>query len=234
MLARIARRMRTTEREGGLSLIELLVTIMLFSLIMIMITGFFMSATTSITLSRGLTENTKTASNAMSAISRAIRAGTNNPVTGNPVPDPAFVVAQRDEIVFYAYVNLTDAAERPVMYRFRVNRTTGQLTEAQWPATALPSGRWSFPAVTTTPTYSRVIAETIAPYDGGDYPFTFLKANGTALDPGTSGLSLANRQQVVAVRVTIGVQSSLTDSSRRVTLLNLVGMPNLGYTEDRE
>ncbi len=232
MFSRIARRIKSSGDQRGLSLVELLVTLMIFSMIMIMVSGFFMGATKTITLAKGMTENTKTVSNAMSAVSRAIRAGTNNPVVGNSIPDPAFRVANSDEIVFFAYVNLSDALERPVMYRFLIDRTKGILTESQWPATALPNGKWAFPALTSPPTYKRVIAQTISPYTSGDRPFTFILADKTEPSPGVGGLTLAQRQQIVAVRVTLSVQSTLTDNSKRVTLLNLVGMPNLGYSEE--
>lgn len=234
MLSFISRRLKASGSERGISLVEILVTMMIFSMIMVMISGFFMGASKTITLTKGMTENTKTVSNAMSAVSRAIRAGTNNPVAGSSVPDPAFSVATSDEIVFFAYVNLSDAMERPVMYRFQIDRTTGTLTESQWPATALPNGRWSFPAVASAPTYKRVVAQTIAPYTSGDHPFTFILADKSEPTPGVGGLSLAQRQQIVAVRVTLSVQSSLTDDSKQVTLLNLVGMPNLGYSEESE
>lgn len=232
MRNRMLRRLRSAGSERGLSLVELLVTIMLFTIIMALVSGFYISALKSMGLSRDLTENTKTVSNAMSAVSRAVRAGTNNPVAGSAIPDPAFVVAKTDDIVFYAYVNLTDAQERPVMYRFWVDRANGQLREAQWPATALANGRWGFPATTTAPTYSRVIAETVSPYDGDNPVFTFIRANGTEIVPGESGLSLANRQLIVGVRVALQVQNSLTDGEHRVTLVNLVGMPNLGYARE--
>lgn len=234
MFSFIARRIKTSGHQRGLSLVELLVTIMIFSMMMVMVTGFFMGASKTISLARGMTENTKTVSNAMSAVSRAIRAGTNNPVAGNSIPDPAFKVANSDEVVFYAYVNLSDAMEKPVMYRFSIDRTTGTLTESQWPATALPNGKWSFPSASTAPAYKRVIAQTIAPYTSGDHPFTFVLADKSEPSPGTGGLTLAQRQQIVAVRVTLTVQSSLTDGSKSVTLLNLVGMPNLGYSEEAE
>lgn len=229
--AGISARVRGTDGQRGITLIELLVIMMLLSMIMVMVTGFFMSAARTVSLSQGLTENTKTASNAMSAVSRAIRAGTNNPIAGSATPAPAFVVAKSDEVVFYAYVNLSDAMETPVMYRFKVDRTSGTLTETQWPATADGSGRWTFPSTSATPTYSRVIAETIAPYSGGDHPFNFILLDKSEPNPGAGGLSAGVRQQIVAVRVNLSVQGSLTDDSNAVTLLNVVGMPNLGYTE---
>lgn len=232
MMSKQFRKLRAGDGQSGISLVELMITIMIFSLIMVMISGFFMSSTRIIDLSTGLTQNTKTVSNAMSATSRAIRAGTDNPVVGNAIPDPAFLVAKSDDIVFYAYVNLAGSMEQPVMYRFRVDRTTGVLTESQWPAQALAGGRWQFPSNpdAVAPTYTRTIAETIAPDSGTNQPFTFvLKGSETPVVAGAGGLSRAQRQAIIAVQVQIVVQSSLTDDSRRVTLVNLVGMPNLGF-----
>lgn len=228
----IARRLRSLRGERGVTLIELLVAMVIFGILLTVVSGLYISAMNTVSLTRGLTDNTKVVSNAMNAVSRSIRAATENPVAGQTLPDSAFVSAKDDEVVLYAYINLTSSEEQPVMIRYRIDRTSGALTESRWPATQLSNGNWKFPALTVTPDYTRTVAVTISPYTSGDHPFTYLSKNGTVIAAPASGLSLDNRRLVASVRITLTVQSSLTDSANPVTLQNTVGIPNLGFAED--
>lgn len=240
MITRLGRRIRRDDE--GVTLIELLVAMILLGLLLAIVASLYISSLNVVSLNRELSQNTKLAANAMNEASRVIRAGTENPKVPPTLPDPAFVLAKRDEVLMYAFINLTSAAEQPQMIRLRIDRTTGKFIESRWPAVQLADKRWQFPSnpcVTannpvgcTAPTVTSVVAETISPQGSGSDVFTYLDSTGQAITQSSAGLSLADRRRVAAVRVNISVQRSLTDSSNPVVLVNTVGIPNLGFAQE--
>ena len=231
---------RIAKDESGITLIELLVAVMLLGILLAVVASLYVSSLRSVALGRELTQNTKVASNAMNESARVIRAGTENPLTPPAVNAPAFVTAKKDDIVIYAYINLDSSEEQPQMIRLRVDRTTGDYVESRWPATSVAGGRWTFPSNPcekagvpsgcSAPTSRKTIASTIPASHGS--VFRFFKKNGDEIVPPASGLSAADRLLVSSVKVTIVVQTSLTDDSNPVRLENTVGMPNLGFAEE--
>lgn len=240
MIATVWRRLRRD--ESGITLIELLIAMVLLGIFLAIVANLYVSSLKVVSLGRELSGNTKVASTAMNEASRVIRAGTENPKTPPAEADPAFVIANKDDLVMYAFINLSNSAEQPQMFRLRVDRTTGKLIESRWPAVALSNGRWQFPANPcsapsvpvgcTAPAATSVIAETISPQGSNAPVFTYLDNEGNVLTPTSTGLTLANRKLVAAVRVRISVQTSLTDDSNPVILENTVGIPNLGFAQE--
>jgi prepilin-type N-terminal cleavage/methylation domain-containing protein len=230
--------------QSGLTLIELLVAVALLGILLTIISGLYVSALRTVTLSREVTANSKMASNAMNESTRAIRAATENPITGTLLNDPAFIVAKPDDILFYAYVNVyadLTTAQQPVMIRLRVDRTTGTYIESRWTGTAASDGKWVFtstpceainvPVGCTAPSLRRTLAATMSPTGTGNPPFLYLNADGVAIANTSSGLSPANRLLVAFVRVSLSVQTSLTDASNPTMLESIVGIPNLGFAK---
>lgn len=229
-----------TEGERGVSLVELLVAIMLLGIVLTMVSGLYISGMRTVSMTGDVNVNTKTASNGMNEVARVIRAGTANPVEGQALSDPAFVEAKPESVILYAYVNLDSSGEQPVMIRLYVNAQR-QLVEQRWASNALVDGYWGFPSLypATTgyaaPESTRILADTIAPHSGSaPYLFTYysdLKGHDAIAafggNVGSSALST-----IVAVKVTMTVQPSLTDNSSPVTLVNIVGIPNLGVLGD--
>lgn len=219
------------EHERGISLVELLVAMMLFGLILTLVGGMFVAVARNQALARGISQNTGNASNAMNESARVIRAATENPKSGSATSDPAFVDASAESVTVYAYINTDSTAERPVMIRLSIDAQR-RLVESRWPATALASGYWGFPctpgvACTTAPTTTRVLASAVA---GGSVPFRYLQADGTEISAPAGGFPATQLATITAVTVTLTIQSSTTDASNAVTLVNTVGIPNLGRT----
>lgn len=245
MIARLGRRLRRD--DDGITLIELLVAIILLGVLLAIVASVYISALNVVALGRDLTENTKVAANAMNEASRVIRAGTNNPKVPPALPDPAFVIAKRDEVLMYAFINLTSAAEQPQMIRLRVDRSTGKIIESRWPAVQSADKRWQFPANPctdtnkpvgcTAPIQNSVLAETVSPQaigtpDALPDVFSYLDSDHNVIAQTASGLSAADRSRVAFVKVTISVQTSLTDKSNAVSVVNTVGIPNLGFAQE--
>ena len=231
---------RLIKREDGLTLIELLVAMILLGILLSVVAGLYTSALRAVTLARGQTGNTKIASTIMNEAARVIRAGTENPLTPPATNAPAFVSATNDDILLYAYINLTSSAQLPQLIRLRVDRATGNFVESRWPATAVTGGRWTFPAnpCVTTGVPSGCTAPTSRVTLGAAIPashtkvFQYFGKDGAAIAVPTTGLTAADRALVASVKVTIVIQPTLTDASNPVTLENQIGMPNLGFAEE--
>jgi len=227
-------------RDDGLTLVELLVAMVLLGVLLSVIAGLYTSALRAVTQARGQTGNTKIASTIMNETARVIRAGTEIPLTPPALPAPAFVSATKDDVLLYAYINLTSSTEQPQLIRLRVDRTTGNFIESRWPATPATGGRWTFPAnpCVTTNTPTGCTAPTSKATLGGAIPasltevFKYYASNGTQIPVPSGGLSADDRALVASVKVTIVVQPTLTDNTNPVTLENQIGMPNLGFAEN--
>jgi type II secretory pathway pseudopilin PulG len=215
-------------RDGGITLVELLVSMTLLGIVITVVFGLYLSTMRTSDATKNLSNNTKSASNGMNEVARVIRAATDNPVAGNQLNDPAFVAITAESVVVYAYINLDSSAQTPVMIRLSLDANR-RLIESRWPSTALSDGNWTFPLPTTTPASTRVLANTVSPHvTGSPWLFTYLLADGTALVLPATGAPTADQlRTIAAVQVTLTVQASLTDATRSVTLLNTVGVPNL-------
>lgn len=214
--------------DRGITIIELLVTFVIVAILSTVVIGAYASTTKALTVANSLNRNTKQAANGMNESSREIRAATDNPISGN-TSDPAVFQAYTESVVIYAYVNLqSSSAQLPVMVRLRVDPTTRQLIEDLWPGTQNSSGYWTFPATTTAPRSTIILASTVAPQAGTNpYLFTYMAGTTPLIVPTTGSFTAAQRGSITAIKITLTIQGSLTDASRPVTLQNTVGMPNL-------
>jgi type II secretory pathway pseudopilin PulG len=215
-------------RDSGITLAELMVTIVILSIVMVMVIGFFVSASRAFTLNQTVDTNTRTASNAMNEASRMLRAATNNPVSSTQT-DPAFVSATSTSAIFYAFVNLNASTELPVEVSLTINSATNALVESQWSATALAGGLWSFPnPLTVTPKSTRTIAgPVLATSSGGPVLFTFYDSSGTAIPLTNGAVPAASLKLIASVQVALTLGTS-TSSGKSVSLVNTIGLPNLG------
>lgn len=237
MARRTLRRLR--HDQSGVSLVEWLVAMFVFGIVITLISSLYVSTTRAMDNAQNTNQNTRSAANAMNEMARMLRAGTDNPVSstgfGAPPPnDPAFVYARNESVLFYAFVNLTGTAQQPIQVRLRVDGTTRRLLEDIWPATSLGNGYWSFPAESTAPQRTRILADVIAPKTTTTpWTFTYLDANNApiATSAGATG-GVANVKTTLAsiasVQLTVTVLSRLGVTDHQVTLQNTVGLPNLG------
>jgi prepilin-type N-terminal cleavage/methylation domain-containing protein len=216
---------RDASDERGLSLSELLVAMMLLSLLMVMVVGFFATGSKAFNSNKAVDANTKSASNAMNEISRTLRAASENPL-GNNVVASTFVSATSTSVVFYAYVNLDSATETPVQIRFAID-SNNNLVETEWAATSSSSGLWTFPATTAAPKLSRIIAGPILPVSaGGPALFSYLDVNGAVVAFSGGSIPAATARTIAAVDVSLAVGKS-SATGQYVEIDNTVGLPNL-------
>lgn len=232
MIAVLRRRLvRVHEDQRGVTLVELIVAIGLLGVFTTIVTSLYLSSIQAMSIGRDVHANSAQASNAINEITRVIRAGTDNPVQGQSLNNPAFEVAMADKVRLYAYINLSGASELPVMIELSV--VGGSLVEKRWAATQNAAGYWLFPASTATPTSTRTIASYVVPSvaSGGTQLFTFLQTNNAAIPipTGPNGITDATTlRSIAAVQVSLTVRASASDASQQVTLQSTVGIPNLG------
>lgn len=220
---------RRQRDDRGLTAAELLVAAVITILVLLMTSSFFLSATTAVTKSRNASLDSGTATNAMIEVSRVLRSGSPNPVLNNSLPDPIFLAGTAESVTLYSYADASVTSPSPMIMQFAVDATTRQLVEKRWAATANAGGYFTFPDYTTaTPTWQRTIAGPISTTPTGRPPlFVYLASTGTITVGGT-GLTLAQRNTIVSVQVTVRVNASGYVGATGVELQNTVGLPNLG------
>ena len=226
MIRRGVRRFAATlgARDAGISLVELLVSMLLLGVVMTMVSGLYMSASSTLRQAQTLSDNTRQASNAMNEVARVIRVATENPMSGQPLNDPALEQATPEAVTLYAYVNLGMSTQQPLKIQLALDADR-RLVETRWASTASSGGYFTF---STTPSSTRIIAETVAP--SGTALFSYLDNAGMpiagAAGLGTLGTS-TERRTVASIAVVLTLQASKTDARSAVTLQNTVGMPNV-------
>jgi type II secretory pathway pseudopilin PulG len=209
-----------------------------FAIVITLVANLYVSTTNAINVAQNTNQNTRSVSNAMNEVARMLRAGTDNPVPGTgigtpPPNNPAFVYARNEAVLFYAFVNLTGTAQKPIMVRFQVNSTTRRLTESIWPAIDSGNGYWTFPSESTAPQQTRTLADVIAPRTTGAWAFTYLdKTNAPiATSPPTAStgtVATAALSAITSVQVSLTTLTALGVTEHSVSLQNTVGLPNLG------
>lgn len=216
-----------------MSVVELLVTMVLLSLILIMASNMYISVTQATTKSQSVNEGTRVAANAMNEINRVVRFGVENPRSGTD-PLPAFSVAKTSELTMYSMVDtdaLASVADRtlmPLMVRFALN-PDGNVIEQRWMPTA--AGKfWTFPA---SPTAATAIASRIL---GGKFLatgttkplFRYYDVNGVELIPAANAsLDATKRAQIKSVLVTMNTVPLDSPDDVPVVVENRIGMLNL-------
>ena len=217
-----------------MGLIEVLIATALLTIVLTVATGLYISAMGTISMASAVNANTANASNGMNQATRVIRAGTANPVEGEALDDPAFVEAKPESVILYSFVSPDPVNLQPVMVRLYLNAQR-QLAEDRWTAT-LTAGYWRFPspypgtAGYAAPQSTRILTTTVPPRTGSSaYLFTYYKDVRGTVPAAAAGANVAaaSLSEIVAVKVSLTVQQSLTDASSPVTLESLVGIPNL-------
>lgn len=211
MIARLRARLHGGT-ESGLSLVELLVTMLLTGLLLAMVGGLFVSVARATSDSNASTQKTSTAANALNEVVKVIKGGANNTVAAGAI-DPAFVAATSTAVTLYSYSDTTAAAPAPTKVAFRLDGAN--LLEDRWTGTNT-KGYWEFTGTATT----RVIGT------GTSAVFSYVLAD-TSVVTGTTALTLEQRQAIREVKVTITVANRTTTSSDPIVLYNTVVLPNL-------
>lgn len=232
--------LRTQSRQSGLTLAEMLVTMMVLSLLMVMVVSLVTSVTRTFTRERSATDSTRSASIAMKEISRVIRAGTVIRVSNAP-STPVFLSATAESVVLRSFLDTDSASPKPIVVRFELSGTR-DLVEKRWNANPTSGPFWTFTSLPaapyqatasywTNPAYVRTIARGImTTAASGVTLLRYYDKDGNELVPAAGSLSDTQLLAVAAVKVSVCTQADKTGRSAPVTLENTVGIPNLGIS----
>lgn len=224
---------RLLRDDHGFSLVELITAIALLALILAMATGLFISTTSSTGLAQSMDASTRVATNAMDEINRVLRVGTTVSVTGSATPRPAFVYADREQLVVISnidvdpYASVVTLPPKPTMVRFRLDGGR-QLWEDRAAPTA-SSTYWVFPAVMGTPDSTRSLGGTILASTAGQDPFFsyFDSTNAPLTVPTSGGLTPTQLAQIASVKVTLRIRANSAKNGNPVVITNTVLLPNV-------
>ena len=237
MITSIRARFRAPWRsDSGLSMMELIVSMGLSTIVLTMVVGFFVQITSATVKANDSRNTTAMASNIANELADVIRPATTLRVMGLTAPDPAILSATGASLTIYTYADNTSSSVRPIRISFSQNAKK-QLVERQWNATMNAStGLWEFPAITTTPASTRVfpgvlIDPSTATGAGATETaplFVYLDSGSAVVVPASTGLTLAQRASVAAIRFTVRTRTDTSTTARPIAIQNTVGMPNLG------
>lgn len=224
---------RTDDRERGFTLVELLVAITLLAVATTLLTVLVVQLTRTFTAQEAQQDSSRTASVAMAQVGRVIRGGTEVPRATNWQPTPVFEAARRSSLVVNAYVDTATTGTGPTRVSIALDTATGDLVETRW-AARRSGGDWVYDA---TPSRTRVLVRDVqaqgAPTADGPAPalFTYLRADGTPIAvTATGALTELQRREVVAVCVSLVVQTAAGGTADPAQLSSTFSIPNLGLT----
>ena len=226
MIARFHRRLKAARDQEGVTLIELMVASFLSLLVMVAICTMFVLVAKQTVNSQGTRLSTADASNIVNVVSTTIRASINNAVAGTDTPDPAIVSGTSSALVIISYTDAGPSFQTPLEIRYQI--VGGRMTEDRWKP-SIVSGYAVFPAVTTTPYQTRTLGNVVV-NTAAEPLFRYYNAAGTEQIPGTTGLSLAQRQTTVSVQFDVKVLAE--NSHEVVEVQNNIGMPNMALTQN--
>lgn len=213
---------RTGAADAGLSMVELLVSLMLASLLLVLVGTTFVQlviTTATVTVAR---ESGGSASTVATELSKVIRSASTNTVSGVAVPDPAIVSGTDNALVLYSYIDTGSVTPKPTMVQFTI--VAGQIVEKRWATTSVASP-WVFPALTATPTNTVTYPGIHVP-DGVTPLFAYLDATDTPVAPGV-GLTAAQRPLIASIRISVRIRPATPTTAKPTAIVNVVGMPNV-------
>lgn len=212
------------DRDRGLGLPELLVTMMLVALMSLLVMTLF------VTMSRALSDDklahssSSTAAIGMNEMSRVIRGGAEIRRSGLQ-PLPAFSTATATSLEMTSFVDAASSTLAPVKVSF-VLGADGVLTTSRWQAVAGTAPYWKFSGQPT----SRVIARDVVAPTAATPLFRYLGTDGKPVTGACTSSTATSCGLIRSVEVSFQVQTDQSGDVQPVRLQNTIGMPNLSQT----
>lgn len=224
--------LKSPRRDAGITLVEMLVSMVILGIVLAVVTGLFISVAQTVAKAQAINDSTRIASNAANELGRVIGMGTSLAATGSPIPTSAFQFAGREDLIFYSNVDVDISVSvasrpaRPTMVRFSIIPTSRQLREDRWTATA--AGRfWTFASPATAPNSTRTLGGPVVAPVGAEKPiFTYFDEQSVEIPVPISGsLAAADLKRISSVLVTVRIASA--GGNLPVTIANTIVLPNL-------
>lgn len=207
-----------------MSLTELLVAMVITAIALTIVGNFFVAVVETTAVTRTTRVATGTAANALDELGRVIRVAADNPTSASGVADPGIVAGTANSLTVISYIDTDPMASAPVpsMVAFAVDGR-GNLIETRTAGVKQVSGYWAFTGPVTTRTIPGPISTT-------GTMFAYTADDGTPVVPGTGGLTLAQRQSIETVTITVTVPNAGRAGSDPVQLTTAATMINLSLS----
>jgi Tfp pilus assembly protein PilW len=210
-----------SERERGLSLVEVIVGMAVTTILLAIVATMFISVVKVTSNANSTTTRSSDGANILNEIGTVLRPAVTHPVTGTNVAEPAIVSGTPLAVTLYSLVDTNTTTPAPTKVTFSID-SNGMVIESRVAATA--SGKyWLFTATPTT----RVLGGPVQSLTGTDALFVYFDSQNAVITPGGSGLTLAQRDAVANVQVTVNIANTLTTGADPVIIINTFGMPNV-------
>lgn len=222
MIAALRRRLRD---DRGLSLVEVLVSMLLTGIVMALAMSFFaMGArtTTEATTTRTVVADTVTLQN---AITSRVRVAAEAPFSATS--NIAFARAEGQAVQFYSWSETPALAPR--MSRVTIAVTANRVTVSSCPGTQA-GGFWTFPcsaAATTSQTFQNLI---VAPATGEQRLFTYRDRCGVVLGNAAGTVPSTDYSRIQTVEVSVKSKTPGTADATAVYLTTPVYLTNIAST----
>ncbi len=202
--------------EGGFSTVELTIAIGMLAVVLAIVYGALMSATSAVNNTDQRLVNLGEARLVMDTASKDLRTATRLTASGS-----AFLTAAPNEVVFYGNLNPTLG---PKKIRIYVDANTQLVEEVTDPDASSVAPNYTYD--NNTPR-RRFVGRYVA--NPADQPiFTYIDAAGNAISP--APLDDAQKMAVRAVGIRLMIRKSTNLHVAPTTLVNQVRLPNLSYT----
>ncbi len=212
--------------DSGISITELLVTIMISTIVLAAVGTMFINIGLVTSNANRTIERNGIATNIMDDITNVIRTAANNPISTSIDPDPALIAATTSSLTVYSFVNTNPTQPAPTKVRFTFD-ASGNLVEERWTATKSGS-YWVFTGTAVT----RTVGGPVQNVTGTPAFFTYFDSSGALVTPGSGGLTLSQRKAISSITVTVQIANQPTTGTAPIELINTIGMPNLRLGSD--
>lgn len=220
------------ESERGMTLIEMLVAMSLLAIATTLIATMVITVSRTFVREESQQDSSRTAALGMQHISRIVRGGTEVPQSSTWQQLPVFDAARPNSLTIHTYLDSATTASGPARITLAVN-AAGELVQTRVAARAAGTG-WTYVG---QPSTSRVIVRDVAPpgtrVAGAVIPsmFTYLKTDGTPFSLSSTGqLTEQQRREVLAVRISLVIQTGAGAGAEPAQLVSTVALPNLNQT----
>jgi type II secretory pathway pseudopilin PulG len=210
--------------EAGISIVELLVAMILFTLVSALILSMFINATRAVAQASALSQNTQTAANIENEMTRVIRSAFPNPVSGGTI-NPAVAVGGTETLTVISIVDSGNVTTAPIQVVFSLNAAR-QVVEKRYAPTVDVNGLYVFTSPTLTST--RTLPGSLVVPTGATptYLFTYYDASNNPL-PVSGTLTAAQRALIDSIRINIVTNASGDPTQKPITIANTVTLANV-------
>ena len=215
---------RLRHEDSGVTLVETLVVMMLSAIMMTIAGTMFVAVSMQTAAAEDIRRSTADASNIMNVVSTSVRASVKNAVASSATPDPAVVAGTPTSLTIISYTDAGPSFETPLRLRYRID-SSGRMIEDRWNSTVV-NGYAVFPAITTTPTATRILGNVVV-NTSSEPVFRYYNAAGLELSASGAGLNPTSRAAVVEVLFVVKVRAE--GSEETVELHSRIGMPNMNF-----